>query len=199
MRVEDVCEIQAGYTARERLKPDPFGAPVLQLRDIGTDEAWPALEPERFDLGDVKERYFAGSGDVLFRSRGHNTTASAIPDGWPHLAVAILPLVLLKPRRDVIRPAYFAWALNQAEAQLHFDKFARGTSLRMVPKAALAGLEIAVPDLATQDAILEVARLSERAYSLELEAAGRRRTLARLQLAEAASKHHRITAGGGRA
>jgi len=199
MRIDEICEIQSGYTARERLKASPFGVPALQLRDLGDEMDWAGFEPERFDLGEVKNRYFAGGGDVLFRSRGAINTASVIPEDWRHLAVTILPLLLLKPDMGLVRPAYLAWALNGAAAQMHFARRARGTSLRMVPRPALAELDIPLPDLATQDAILEASRLSERAYSLDLQLAELRRSLSRLQMAQAASGEMTTAARGGRA
>ncbi|MEL6361754.1 MAG: restriction endonuclease subunit S [Pseudomonadota bacterium] len=192
MRIDEICEIQSGYTARGRLSPSPLGVPALQLRDLTDRERWDEIEPECFQLGQMKERYFAGPGDVLFRSRGATNTASAIPADWAHLAVAILPLILLKPDVSRIRPAFLAWSINQPFAQLHFDRRARGTSMRMVPRGVLAELEIDLPDLKTQDMILETSRLSEEAYALEQKSAALRLSLSRLQLS-AAAKLHQIT------
>lgn len=68
------------------------------------------------------------------------------------------------------------------------DRRARGTSLRMIPKAALSELEIDVPDLATQDAILETSRLANRAKQLENKAAELRHSLTSMILADAAHR-----------
>ena len=186
MRIDEICDIQSGYTARQRLSPSPLGVPALQLRDLTDQDDWARIKPEKFRLGTVKERYFAGPGDVLFRSRGSNSTASAIPEDWAHLAVTILPLMLLKPEKTLVRPGFLAWALNQPDAQLHFSRHARGTSLRMVPRDVLAELQIDVPDLKTQDTILEASRLAKDAYRLARKSAELRHTLSRLQLAQAA-------------
>jgi hypothetical protein len=199
MRVHEICDIQSGFTARGRLSPSPLGVPALQLRDLTDQDDWAQIEPARYELGSIKDRYIAGPGDVLFRSRGSNNTASFIPADWPHEAVTILPLMLLKPEKARVRPAFLAWSLNQPEAQLHFDRRARGTSLRMVPRTVLADLEIDIPDLKTQDAILEADRLSEEAYALERRSAELRLTLSRLQLAEAAKAGPGNTPKGARA
>ena len=185
MRVDRVCEIQTGYTARGRLSSSPFGVPGLQLGDLNEHDDWSMIHPEQYDLGDVKERYFVGSGDVLFRSRGTTTTASAIPDDWPYLAVAILPLILLKPNKDLVLPEFLAWSLNQREAQTHFDRSVQGTSVRMVPRAALSDLELYVPDLKSQALILEAIRLAHQAYRLECKAADLRHHLNSLRLRDA--------------
>ena len=152
MRVDRVCEIQTGYTARGRLSSSPFGVPGLQLGDLNEHDDWSMIHPEQYDLGDVKERYFVGSGDVLFRSRGTTTTASA---------------------------------MNQREAQTHFDRSVQGTSVRMVPRAALSDLELYVPDLKSQALILEAIRLAHQAYRLECKAADLRHHLNSLRLRDA--------------
>lgn len=185
MRVEQVCEIQSGYTARGRLSESPLGVPALQVGDLNEQDDWSTILPRQYELGDVKQRYFAGPGDVIFRSRGSLNTASAIPENWPYLAVVILPLILLKPHSDIILPDFLAWSLNQSSAQTHFDRSARGTSLRMVPRAALSKLELNIPDLKSQSLILETNRLAERAYRLDCQAADLRHHLNRLRLHEA--------------
>lgn len=188
MRVDQVCEIQSGYTARERLSASPSGIPALQLRDLNETDDWAQIEPGTYDLGHLKERYFAGPGDVLFRSRGSLNTASVVPNDWPHLAAVLLPLLLLKPDTARIRPEFLMWAINHPDTQRMLDKRARGTSLRMIPKAALAELEIDVPDLATQDAILETSRLADYAKHLENRAAELRRNLTSMVLRDAAQR-----------
>lgn len=188
MRVDEVCDIQTGYTARGRLAMSPMGVPALQMGDLSDHESWEDIHPQRFDLGEVKERYFVGPGDVLFRSRGAANTASAIPDDWPHLAVAILPLILLKPNRDLVTPDYLAWALNQSDAQTHFDRSVQGTSLRMVPRAALCALDLKIPDLTSQHLILEAYTLAEQAYRLDRKAAELRHHLSTLLLRDASQK-----------
>lgn len=188
MRIDQVCEIQSGYTARERLSARADGLPALQMGDLNEADDWHQVEPRTYDLAPLKERYFAGPGDVLFRSRGMLNTASAVPDDWPYLAAVLLPLLLLKPDTGRIRPDYLAWAINHPGAQTMLDRRARGTSLRMIPKAVLAELEIDVPDLATQDAILETSRLANRAKHLENKAAELRHSLTNMILADAAHR-----------
>lgn len=199
MRLDEVCDIQSGYTARERLVDNPFGVPALQLRDLNDADDWQQVEPGTYALGDIHERYFAGPGDLLFRSRGLINTASAIPPDWPYLAAVMLPLLLLKPDTRLVRPDYLAWSINRSDTQREIASKARGTSLRMVPRPALAELQLDVPDLAMQDAILEASRLADHAEALEKQAAELRHALSGLLLREAAQKaatrsHHGATA-----
>ena len=183
MRLPDISTIRTGYTARGRLETaDRGGTLTIQLGDVTPDGR---LDPEsltRMHLGDVPDRYFVCAGDVVFRSRGERNTACALDGRFREPALAVLPLFVLRPRRDVILPEYLAWAMNQSPAQRHFDGFARGTSLRMVPRASLDTLELDVPDIGTQLKIVTIDALAERERALSVLAADKRQTLTSLVL-----------------
>lgn len=78
--------------------------------------------------------------------------------------------------------------MNQPPAQRHFDAFARGTKLRMVPRASLDTLDIDVPDLETQHSIVALDALAERERALAVLAADKRRQLTRLLLGNRAKR-----------
>lgn len=183
MRLRDVCEIQIGYTARERLEPSEFdGIRAIQLRDINPDGAVDLKALTKFMINDAPERYLARAGDVLFRSRGERNTATMIDAQWNGSAIVVLPLVLLRAKRDVIAPEFLAWALNQPKAQRHFDKTARGTSLRMIPRSSLNDLELDVPPFSYQSKIVHINAMANREYALSSILAEKRRALASLVL-----------------
>jgi restriction endonuclease S subunit len=121
---------------------------------------------------------------VLFRSRGDRNTAVATDGRLVEPAFAILPIVVLRPKRDLVEPRYLAWAINQMPAQLYFDGVARGTRLRMVPRSEFEKLMIDVPDLKTQRAVVELDALAAREEALATLAAQKRRQLISLVLTE---------------
>ena len=189
MRLADACSIHTGYTARGRLEPTAAGGVLaIQLRDISPDGL---VDPERLtrvQLEALADRYFVRAGDVVFRSRGERNTASALDERLQEPAVAVLPLMVLRPKRDVVTPEYLAWAINQPPAQRHFDVAARGTNIRMVPRSSLDDLELAVPDIETQEKIVAVNTLAERERELSQFAAETRRKMMSLILVERASR-----------
>ncbi len=91
--------------------------------------------------------------------------------------MAVLPLFMLRPKPEIILSDYLAWAINQPASQRHFDRVARGTTLRMVPRSGLEILEISVPSIETQRRIVEIDALAERERSLTILAANKRRTI----------------------
>ncbi len=192
----NICEIQTGYTARERLEPaQADGLMAIQLRDVPADGGLAPDTLTRYELGDIPERYIARAGDVLFRSRGERNTAVAIDENWSGKAVVVLPLILLRPNRQHVVPQYLAWILNQPAAQRHFDKAARGTAMRMIPRSSFTDLIIDLPPLEEQKKIVAVDVLSQRELELSKLSATKRRTLTTavlIQQAQAAGTQQHI-------
>lgn len=189
MRLADACTIHTGYTARGRLEPAAAGGVLaIQLRDISPEGP---VDPERLtrvQLGGLADRYFVRAGDVVFRSRGERNTASALDERLQEPALAVLPLMVLRPKRDVVTPEYLAWAINQPPAQRHFNNAARGTNIRMIPRSSLDDLELDVPDIEAQRRIVAVDVLAERERELSQLAADTRRKMMSLILVERASR-----------
>jgi len=189
MRLADACTIHTGYTARGRLEPTAAGGVLaIQLRDISPEGLVDPEQLTRVQLDGLADRYFVRTGDVVFRSRGERNTASALDERLQEPALAVLPLMVLRPKRDVVTPEYLAWAINQPPAQRHFDGAARGTNIRMIPRSSLDDLELDVPDLATQKKIVAIDILAERERELSLVAAESRRKLTSLILVERANR-----------
>lgn len=191
MRLADACTIHTGYTARGRLEPAAAGGVLaIQLRDISPEGF---VDPERLarvQLDGLADRYFVRAGDVVFRSRGEWNTACALDERLQEPALAVLPLMVLRPKVHIVRPEYLAWAINQPPAQRHFDITARGTNIRMIPRSSLDDLEIDVPDIETQEKIIAVDALADRERELSQLAAQTRRKMMGLILVERASRMH---------
>ena len=175
MRLSELSDIHSGYTARGRLEPRPDGGvPALQLRDVSAHGEIPGADVQRYDLGDLPDRYFVRGGEVVFRSRGEPNTAVAIPDDLPEPIAVIVPLVIIRPDRARILPDYLAWAINQPTAQSALGAGAQGTSLRMIPMATLERLDIPVPDFQAQRQIVALNALATREMQLLQDLAARR-------------------------
>ncbi|MDE3238033.1 MAG: restriction endonuclease subunit S [Paracoccaceae bacterium] len=187
MRLGDLADIRSGYTARGKLVPMVGGGvPALQLSDVGAGAEALGLRVQRYDLDNLSDRYFVRGGEVVFRSRGEPNAAAAIPDQLPEPVAIIVPLVIVRPDRHRVLPEYVAWAINQPDAQRRLGAEAQGTSLRMIPMAALENLEISVPDLPTQKRIVELDALARREGQLLRQLAARREELVSAILGDAA-------------
>ncbi len=189
MRLGDICDIHSGYTARSRLEPTATGGvPVIQLRDIDGHGEISEAGLKRHDLNGLADRYLVRGGEVVFKSRGEPNTAMVIGTDMQEPAAVILPLVIMRPDRERVVPAYLAWAINQPDAQRRLAAEAQGTNMRMIPKPVLERLEIALPDLATQRRIVAVEVLVRQERDLLHDLADRRHRLHELILSECAQR-----------
>lgn len=187
MRVGELSSIHSGYTARGRLEPvADRGTPAIQLRDLRTDDEVLGPPLYRYDLGKLADRYLVRGGEVVFRSRGDLNTAVPVGAALAEPAVVIVPLLIVRPNKEMVLPEYLAWAINQPDAQRRLGAEAQGTSLRMIPMAVLERLEIAVPNLQTQRRIVEANALARREGRLLRELAACREKFMSLVLGEAA-------------
>jgi hypothetical protein len=187
MRIPDVCVIQIGYTARAKLEAAADGVLAIQLRDVAQDGV-SIGQLARVQVNERIDRYLVQAGDVLFRSRGERNTAAALDGRLTEPAIAVSPLMALRPNPAAILAEYLAWAINQPEAQRYFDVAARGTSIRMVSKASLDDLRIDVPDLETQHRIIMIDALAAREGALMRLLADGKRDLTNRLLAERAKR-----------
>ncbi|WP_298128109.1 hypothetical protein [Brevundimonas sp.] len=189
MKLSELCTIQMGFTARARLDPATDGGRLaIQLRDITLDGEITLATLARVDLSDVSDRYDVGNGDVVFRSRGERTIAIAIDDAIHERAIAILPLMILRPNPSRITSDFLAWSINLPTSQRHLDQAAQGGSLRMVPKSALEDLRLDVPDLTTQRQITAAAKLAKREAALAASLVENNLSLTTLALADIAKR-----------
>lgn len=161
----DICSISSGYTARSRLEEVSGGVLALQLRDIGDGVEVRADGLMRSSFEGAIDRYLVGAGDVVFRSKGERNIAAYLDREFPSRAVALLPVMILRVK-NVVMPEYLVWAINQPEAQRHFEGDMRSGTIRSVPKATLESLSIELPNLETQHKIVEINRLLRKELEL---------------------------------
>lgn len=178
----EACEIRAGYTARTALKEDDLeGVPAIQLRDLHDDHV--RLDSVgKYSLQGELGRYLVAPGDVLFRSRGQRNTASIVVGEPGETAVALLPIMVIRPKNHELLPEYVAWEINQHEAQRHLDLGARGTKLQMIPRKCLEALPLHVPSVSVQRMITELDALSATETQLLHELAETKRKFTRFAL-----------------
>jgi len=194
-----VCDIQTGFTARGRLEEvTGLGVPAIQLRDLKGEN-----EPDIEDLPIYRltgrlDRYTAGAGDVLFRSRGARNTAIALTQETGAKPVAVMPLMVLRPDPALLDAQYLAWFINQPHAQRYFNSRARGTNLRMIPKRCIEELEVALPDLETQRHVAAIDALARREYELATRLADKKLTFTNLALLSQVQKTQPHGNGAGR-
>lgn len=173
----DIAEVRMGYSFRSRLETDAEGdVAVIQMKDIDDTNL---LHPEglaRIQMPDLKDRHLVQERDLLFRSRGM-TNSAALAGGGLGRAVLAAPMLLIRPKTEIVEPAYLQWFINHPATQAVLSGQAAGTAVKMIGKSVLDGLVVALPPLDRQRLIVEIAQLASREAALLQELRERRKAL----------------------
>ncbi len=115
---------------------------------------------------DVPEKHLLKDGDVLFAAKGTKNFA-AVFEHHNEPAVASTSFFVIRMNDSKVLPAYLAWFLNNPGTQQLLKGQAIGTSIPSISKQVLEDLEIPVPAIETQNAILQITKLRNKEKALK--------------------------------
>lgn len=187
IQIKDLADIQIGYQHRD--KAQPIGAyasgshRIIQIKDLAHAEFRGGIGP-RVSLNNLywitpsgdADRYQVRQGDVLFLSRGQRAIAAPVLDSVEK-TLASYYFYILRPDAERVTAEYLSWFINQPTAQSYLERRQLGSHIKMVPKASFEELEIIVPPVATQRAIVELERLRQNEERAMAHLADARRRL----------------------
>jgi len=167
-QIKEITSIRTGLFA----KPSGVGE-VVYLQAKHFDEygqLLSVLHPDLMAEG-ISEKHLLQKGDVLFAAKGTKNFATVF-EHHNEAAVASTSFFVIRPTVKQLLPEYLAWFLNSLTTQTILKGQAIGTSMPSISKQVLETLEITVPDIEVQKAILQIAKLrtKEKALKLTIEA-----------------------------
>ncbi len=167
MKIKKLATVQMGYSFRSRMEASDTGdVAVIQMKDLMDDNTVGCDGLVKIKMEAMKEHHLAQRGDLVFRSRGQVTTASILLED-PGKAVVAAPLLRIRVTKpDKILPEYLNWYISQRDAQIFLTSRAKGTVQKMISKQAIEDLEVALPSMEKQKAIVELALLIAREQAL---------------------------------
>jgi restriction endonuclease S subunit len=163
--IKDITHIQTGLFA----KPSGIGE-LVYLQSKHFDEygqIHAVLHPDLIAEG-ISEKHLLKEGDVLFAAKGTKNFA-AVFENHKEPSVASTSFFVIRPTDKKLLPQYLAWVLNSHSTQTLLKGQAIGTSIPSISKPVLENLEIAVPGIEIQQAILQITKLRNKEKSLKLE------------------------------
>lgn len=168
--LKEVADIRTGCSFRTKLEPDQEGnILVVQLKELSEKNKIDISTAVRINMSDISEGYLLRKGDLVFRSRGMDSTA-AIMDISSYNIILSAPFQRIRLRdTSKIIPEYLLWYINCKEAQAYFAANKTGSSLVMISTAVLANLPVVIPSLEIQKKIIEINYLSGREIELQEE------------------------------
>jgi len=167
IEIKKMATVRMGYSFRSRLEASGNGdVSVIQMKDLSGNNIVDCSELVKTYIERVKEHHLARKKDLIFRSRGHVTTAAILIEDLTKTVVAAPLLRIRITQPDMILPEYLNWYISQRDAQHFLTSRAKGTVQKMISKRALEDLEVPVPSLERQKKIVQLALLSAREQSL---------------------------------
>lgn len=168
IQLKDVASVQVGHSLRSRLEPSPNGSVhVIQMKDLRNDSTVDCSNLQRTEIENLKEHHLVLSKDLIFRSRGEIHKAAILEEAPLGQIVAVAPLLRIRVEKpEQILPEFLNWCISQPVAQKFLTSRAAGSSLKMISKEAMEELEIPLPELRTQQEIVELAALAHREQKL---------------------------------
>lgn len=176
--LKNIASVQTGVF----LKPQAEGE-ILYTQVKHFDNYFSLLPSLHTDLKEhsVNQKHLLNPGDILFAAKGSNNFATVYRKNYPK-AVASTSFFVIKLTDENILPDYLAWFINYPKTMELLKSFAIGTSITSISKSVLEELEIAVPELSVQQAILKINELRIRQKTLVCKIEGLREQLIQQQI-----------------
>jgi type I restriction enzyme, S subunit len=155
IRLGDIATIQYGWTAKAR--HDPIGPRMLRITDIQNGNVDWADVPY-CEIPDARlPKYLLSTGDLVFARSGATTGKSYLIGDDVPTAVFASYLIRVRPA-ETLRSEFLALFFQSSEYWGFVARRRRGMAQPNLNGSLLGKLEVPVPDLQTQDAVLQVAR-----------------------------------------
>ncbi len=117
----------------------------------------------------ISEKHLLQNGDIIFAAKGTKNFA-ALYESNNKPAVASTSFFVIRLNvdfQDKVLPEYLTWYLNSASTQNYLKSQAVGSSIVSISKSVIDELELSIPDLDTQKAILRITYLRNTEKKLQ--------------------------------
>jgi hypothetical protein len=159
-----ICQVLPGAAFRARLpeRSAGDGVYVVQAKDIRSDGTIDKSRMVRIDAADVPgNAQSLQAGDVVMQPRGRAYKAGIIGKDLER-AIAAAPLYTLRRVSPRVEPEWLVHFINAPTTQAALEASARGTFIPLVPRHAVAELEIKVPAIDHLRRLVALAALIRR-------------------------------------
>ena len=163
MLLKNITNIQTGIFAKPTGDGELIYLQAKQFDEYG--QLHSVLYPDLLAEG-ISEKHLLKEGDVLFAAKGTKNFA-AVFENHNEPSVASTSFFVIRPTGNKVLPLFLAWYLNNPATQTLLKGQAIGTSIPSISKQVLENLEIPIPDIKTQMAIVEISKLRNKEKALK--------------------------------
>ena len=158
-KISEIAEVVSGVY----LLAAPYGEVYyLQIKDLLSES--PEKTASKVALSAKNERYLLAKGDLLFAGKGTTYLCKVFDLDIP--AIASTTFYIIRIGDGDILPDYLCWYLSQPKTLAIIKSGQVGTGTPLIRKKILENLEIAIPDLKTQQQIVDLAKLQQKEEEL---------------------------------
>lgn len=167
----EVARIILGYQFRKKIEYSSNGKfKIILMKNVKNDSI-NVNTLYRTNIENIKEQFLISRGDILFFSKGADTRAIYIDFNYPFVVATSNFFIIRAKDKSKILPRYLAWYINQRTIQARLRKYFEGTSLPKISLKSLEKLRIYLPDIETQQRIVDIfmLNLKEREIAAEIQ------------------------------
>ncbi len=165
-KLKNIANIHLGYSFRSKIQKDENGnVKIIQMKDLTVEFKVNINSLDKTEIQDVKNHYIIQKNDIIFKTRGLDTTACFLDNEVTNTILAA-PLLRIRVESKNILPEFIFWYLNQKPAQVFFNSMAKGTFQKMITKQIIEELEIEIPTIEKQKKVVEISQLANKELSL---------------------------------
>ncbi len=157
--LRDLAEVISGVFLKSSRSGEVL---YIQLMDLASGN--PAATAARIDYVPKLERYMIKQGDLLFAAKGTSHLCQVFRRDIR--AVPSTSLYIIRLVSNLVTAEYLCWYLNHPKVVAIVKAGQVGSGTLMIHKSTLENLMIMVPDISTQQRIVEVDALQRREEQL---------------------------------
>lgn len=154
-KFKDMVKIRSGVFAQSDMDPELY---YIQSTDFDKQRNWNKTLNPLLNNSSKFSKHILSVGDILFVAKGRDFFA-VVYDGLFQPAVASTTFLVFQVQVDSVIPEYLAWYINHPQTQALLWNLAKGSAMPSISKSIIEQIEIPVPELSKQNAILEVHKL----------------------------------------
>jgi len=164
--LKDIANIQTGLFARTASRGDVVYLKAKHFDQNGKLKT--RLHPD-LKLDSAAEKHLLKHGDILYAAKGTKNFASWYESGnQPAVASTSFFIIRLTNNwSDKILPEFLVWFINHPSTQKYLKRKAKGTAIVSISKSDLQDLQILIPELQIQKAVLHINKLRNTEIKLK--------------------------------
>jgi len=174
LKIKDIALIRSGIYQKDSPDEDILYLQVKDFKQNGElkkEEIKSSIKKE-----DKIESHLLYDGDLLFAAKGTSNFCALYNINIGE-AVASSSFFVIRVNSPIIAPEYLCWYLNTPKVLRQLSANAVGSSTPSITKPMLEELEISIPDIEKQRAIVAFSELQDEEVALHLRIAQKKKEL----------------------